>query len=449
VIFILADDAGWGDFSVHGQRRFETPSIDRLAGEGLSFTQHYAGSTVCAPSRSALLTGQHTGHTPIRGNQEVRPEGQAPLPAAAVTLAELLRERGYATGVFGKWGLGFPGSEGEPLRQGFGAFFGYNCQRLAHTYYPEYLWEDDRRLVLEGNAEGGTGQYSHDLIQERALAFIRSHREKPFFLYLPYAIPHADMAAPEDEILARFRGRWPEEPFAGVDFGEEAFRLGPYASQPAPKAAFAAMMTRLDRSVGEILAELDAQGLDRHTLVLFSSDNGAHLEGGHDPDFFDSNGPFRGYKRDLYEGGIRVPLLARWPGVVAAGRASDHVSAFWDLLPTVAELAGAEPPEGIDGISYAPTLRGSGEQPQHDYLYWEFHEQGGKQALRRGRWKAVRLGAVADPGAPLELYDLERDPGETEDVAARHPAVVRELAGLMSEAHAPSATFPALDAAGP
>ena len=226
VVFILADDAGWGDFSFNGQQRFETPSIDRLAREGLEFTHHYAGSTVCAPSRSALLTGQHTGHTPIRGNFEVQPEGQAPLPAQAVTLAELLQQRGYATGIFGKWGLGFPGSEGAPLRQGFDAFFGYNCQRLAHSFYPAYLWDGEERVSLEGNAEGGTAQYSHDLIQEQALQFIRERRDQPFFLYLPYTIPHADMAAPEDEILAGFRERWPEQPYDGVDFGDEAFRDG-------------------------------------------------------------------------------------------------------------------------------------------------------------------------------------------------------------------------------
>lgn len=445
IVFILADDAGWGDFSFNGQGRFETPSIDRLAREGLRFTQHYAGSTVCAPSRSALLTGLHTGHTPIRGNREVQPEGQAPLPASAVTLAELLQRRGYATGAFGKWGLGFPGSEGEPLRQGFDAFFGYNCQRLAHSYYPAHLWDGAARHPLPGNAEGGTAQYSHDLIQERALAFIRAQRERPFLLYLPYTIPHADMAAPDDAVLERFRGRWPEPAYAGVDFGGEGFRDGPYASQPTPRGAFAAMMTRLDRSVGEILAELEAQGMDGNTLVLFSSDNGPHHEGGHDPEFFDSNGPFRGFKRDLYEGGIRVPLLARWPGVVEAGRTSDHVSAFWDLLPTVAELAGAETPSGLDGLSFAPTLRGEASQEPHDHLYWEFHEQGGKQAVRRGRWKGIRLDAIETPGAALELYDLESDPGERHDVAAEHPAIAAELAALMAGSHTASELFPGLD----
>jgi len=449
VIFVLADDAGWGDFSFNGQQRFETPSIDRLAREGLRFSQHYAGSTVCAPSRSALLTGQHTGHTPIRGNFEVRPEGQAPLPAEAVTVPELLRERGYVSGVFGKWGLGFPGSEGEPLSQGFDAFFGYNCQRLAHSFYPAYLWDGTEKHPLPGNADGGTGQYSHDLIHARALEFIRSHSDRPFFLYLPYTIPHADMAAPDDEVLARFLGRWDEEPYEGVDFGEEGFRDGPYASQPAPRAAFAAMMTRLDRGVGEILDVLAEEGIDEHTLVLFSSDNGPHHEGGHDPEFFDSNGPFRGFKRDLYEGGIRVPLVARWPGTIEAGRQSDHVSAFWDLLPTLVELAGAEPPAGLDGLSFAPTLQGRSGQRAHDHLYWEFHEQGGKQAVRRGRFKAIRLDAVARPDGPLELYDLEADPGETNDVAAEHPELVQELAALMDAAHTPSERFDGLDGAGP
>jgi arylsulfatase A-like enzyme len=446
IIYILADDAGYGDFGVYGQTKFATPNIDRLAAEGIRFTQHYAGSTVCAPSRSVLMTGLHTGHTFIRGNQEVRPEGQWPLPDSVYTLAEMLQDAGYVTGAFGKWGLGFPGSEGDPMNQGLDRFFGYNCQRIAHTYYPDTLWDNDRQIPLPGNYEGGTGTYSHDLIMEEALIFIEQHRDMPFFLFIPSTIPHAELIAPEDSILVSFQEQFDEPaPYQGVDFGAPNFRNGPYVSQPTPRAAFAAMMTRLDMAVGDVLDKLSELDLDKKTIVFFTTDNGPGKEGGMDPDFFDSNGPLRGYKRDVYEGGIRVPLLVRWPGQVAAGTVTGHVSAFWDVLPTLAEIAGVTYPGSIDGISFLPELLGKDGQPEHDHLYWEFHERGGRQAVRKGNWKAVKLNAATDPEARIELFDLANDLGETNNVADAHPDVVEEMARLLEEAHEPSEVFPGLD----
>lgn len=448
IIYILADDAGYGDFGVYGQQKFKTPHIDRLAAEGIRFTQHYAGSTVCAPSRSSLMTGQHTGNTYIRGNKEVQPEGQEPLPDSIYTLAEMMKEAGYVTGAFGKWGLGFPGSEGDPLKQGFDTFFGYNCQRLAHNYYPAYLWDNDQKLELTGNAGDGTEVYSADLIHQRALEFIEQNKDRPFFLYLPYTIPHAELLVPEDSIFDSFKGVFPETPYEGVDYGEEGYRTGPYGSQETPHAAFAAMMTRLDRSVGDIMDKLEALGIDQNTVIMFSSDNGPHLEGGADPDFFDSNGPFKGYKRDLYEGGIRVPFIVRWPGQIAPGTVSDHISAFWDVMPTVAQVTGASAPPDVDGISFAPTLLGQNGQREHEFLYWEFHEQGGKQAVRMGDWKAVRRNLVRDPDAPVELYDLSTDPGETRDVATDHPEIVGTMLEIMKREHTTSELFPALNTSG-
>ncbi len=425
IIYILADDLGYGDLSIHGQRHFETPNLDRLASDGIRFTQHYAGSTVCAPSRDALLTGRHTGHTFIRGNKRVEPEGQYPIPAETVTVAELLADAGYRTGAVGKWGLGAPDTEGVPTRQGFDFFYGYNCQREAHSYYPDHLWRNEERVPLDGET------YAHDLITEEALGFIRRNQDAPFFLFVPYTIPHAGLDVPEDS-MAPFVERFAESPFEG---------RGSYVAQAQPKAAFAGMVTCLDRDVGRILALVDELGLDESTVVMFSSDNGPHLEGGADPDFFDSNGPFRGYKRDLYEGGVRVPLLVRWSGTIDAGRTSEHVSAFWDVLPTLAELAGAPVQDGMDGISFVSELTGA-PQDEHDYLYWEFHEQGGKQAVRMKNWKGVRIDLETDPEGPIELYDLDTDPGETTNVAAEHPELVTEIAAIMKSAHEPSEIFP-------
>jgi arylsulfatase A-like enzyme len=440
IIYILADDLGYGDLSCYGQTKFETPNIDQLAAKGMRFTQHYAGSTVCAPSRSALMTGLHTGHTPVRGNKEVRPEGQYPLPDSVRTLAEMFRAAGYATGAFGKWGLGYPGSEGDPNAQGFDTFFGYNCQRFAHTYYPRHLWSNQDSLVLEANAGTEKGAYAPALIQEQRLAFIEEHRDEPFFLFVPSIIPHAELVAPA-EYMDRFRGKFdPEMSFEGVDEGTN-YRTGGYASQPEGHAAFAAMIAVLDEQVGEITAKVEELGLAENTLIIFTSDNGPHQEAGADPDYFDSNGPLRGYKRDLYEGGIRVPMIARWPGRIAAGNETDHVSAFWDVYPTLAQLAGQPVAKNHDGVSFLPTLTGEGEQPQHDYLYWEFHEKGGRLAVRKGNWKAVQYDVLAQPNGPLELYDLASDMGEQSDVADQHPEIVTQMRATLDSARTPSPVF--------
>jgi arylsulfatase A-like enzyme len=426
-IFILLDDAGYGDFSCYGQQKFRTPHIDRLAAEGMRFTDHYAGATVCAPSRCSLMTGLHTGHTFIRGNREMKPEGQQAIPADTVTLPKLLKQAGYATGMFGKWGLGPPGSEGDPLNQGFDEFFGYNCQRHAHTYYPTYLWHNTEKVPLDGKT------YSHDVIVGKAFDFIRQHRQGPFFCYMPVTVPHAALHVPE-ESAAPFRRKFPE-------FED---KIGRYAGPPInnPPACFAGMMTRLDGQIGELLGLLRKLEIDDRTLVMLSSDNGAHREGGHMPDFFCSTGPLRGIKRDLYEGGIRVPMIARWPGKIDPGTTTDHISAFWDVLPTLCELAGAESPAGIDGISLAPTLLGApGKQKQHEFLYWEFPSQGGKQAVRMGAWKGVRLNLRNNPDASIELYNLETDLGETRNVAAEHPDVVARLQAVFRAAHVESALF--------
>lgn len=441
IIYILADDLGYGDLGCYGQERFSTPRIDQLAQGGIRFTRHYAGSTVCAPSRSVLLTGFHTGHTPVRGNREVEPEGQYPLPDQAFTLAEMLREQSYVTGAFGKWGLGFPGSEGDPVHQGFDQFFGYNCQRYAHRYYPAYLWENRQKYKLEGNDWVHTVTYAPDVIQSKTLEFIHAHRDQPFFAYIPMIIPHAELIIPGDSASLEFAGSFPEEPYRGgpgADYGPGLI-ISRYCSQDAPRATFAAMVRRLDRYVGEIIDTLEALGLEENTLVIFSSDNGPHREGGADPEFFNSNGNLRGIKRDLYEGGIRVPMIAYWPGTIRAGRITDHVSAFWDLFPTLADLTGYAL-DSTDGISFLPELLGR-EQPEHAMLYWEFHEQGGKQALLAGSWKAVRLQVGKDSTGPLELYRLDEDPQETMNLASDYPELVQQFSRMMQEARTPSPHF--------
>lgn len=440
IIFILADDLGYGDLPTYGQQKLKTPNIDRIAKNGMTFIQHYSGSTVCAPSRSSLLTGLHTGHTFIRGNKEVRPEGQHPIPDSVRTIAEVLKEAGYVTGAFGKWGLGFPGSEGAPEHQGFDEFFGYNCQRIAHHYYPYHLWRNDEKVVLSENEGTKTGTYAPSLIHEEALAFIDEHKDTNFFLYYPSLIPHAELIAPE-KVMAKFRGKFdPEKTYEGVDGGER-FRNGPYGSQPESHAAFAAMVALLDQQVGEILDKIEELGLSNNTLIIFTSDNGPHLEGGADPDFFDSNGPFKGYKRDLYEGGIRVPMLAQWKDKIEPGAISQHISAFWDFFPTACEVAQVDIPKALDGISYLPTLLGQG-QPQHEFLYWEFHEKGGRLAVRKGPWKAVVYNVLKDSTGAVELYNLDNDAGESRNVAALHPRIVAEMVEIMKSAHQPSDAFP-------
>ncbi|HOK95007.1 MAG TPA: arylsulfatase [Anaerohalosphaeraceae bacterium] len=437
IIYILADDLGYGDLSCYGQKRFSTPHIDRLADEGLLFTRHYAGSTVCAPSRCSLMTGLHTGHCQIRGNLSVEPEGQWPLAAGTKTAASVLKEAGYSTGAFGKWGLGGPDSSGDPNRQGFDEFFGFKCQTMAHKYYQRYLWRNNEKVYLPGNdPEKQTGQYCHDLIVDQAIEFIKTHHKRPFFAYLALTIPHAELAVPADS-LEKYKGLFPEDnpfiPNPNQDYGRQLH----------PRAAYAAMIDRMDRDVGRILTLLKELHIDDNTIVFFSSDNGPHKEGGGDPDFFDSNGPLRGYKRDLYEGGIRVPLLVRWPSVIKAGTRTDHISAFWDTLPTFAQLAGTQSFPDSDGISFLPVLLGNPDaQLRHPYLYWEFHERGGKQAVLIGNQKAVRLNAMNNPDAPLELYDLAEDPSEENNIAAAHPQLIEKMTFLIHQAHKPNKTFP-------
>ncbi len=432
VVYILLDDAGWGDLGCYGQQKLLTPNMDRLATEGMRFTQHYSGSTVCAPTRSCLMTGQHTGHTPIRGNGRAKdqPEGVPGIGAGTTTVASLLKQRGYATGAFGKWGIGGPGSDSDALALGFDHFTGFYSQSFAHDYYPRWLWRDGEKLALDRS------RYAHDVYMDDALQFVRDHKDGPFFCYLPVIIPHAAMQAPED-YHRRFRERYPQ-------FDDKVGKYGGDDRQTKvqnPIAGFAAMMTKLDDDVGRLLAMLDELGIAEDTLVLLSSDNGPHHEGGHDPRFWDSNGPFQGHKRSLYDGGIRVPMLARWPGAVEAGATSALISAHWDLLPTLCDLAGVDVPGGVDGISMKPTLLGADGQRLHDYLYWEFYEGGGKRALRFGRWKAVIQYKRGQPAPPIELYDVDADLAEARDVASEHPALVRKAARWFQEAHTPSARW--------
>lgn len=438
IIYILADDLGYGDLSLFGQEKFTTPNIDKLASKGMVFTQHYSGSTVCAPSRSSLMTGLHTGHTPVRGNYEIMPEGQYPFPSDVPTIPKLLKKQGYVSGAFGKWGLGYPGSEGDPTNH-FDVFYGFNCQRLGHHYYPYHLWDNETKVMLDGNAGQKKGQYAPELIHEQTLKFIEDNKDQPFFCYVPTIIPHAELIAPE-EYMDKFRGKMGKEtPWQGTDSGPE-YRLGKYESQAEPRAAFAAMVALLDDQVGEIVAKVEELGIAENTIIMFTSDNGPHQEAGADPDFFNSNADFRGYKRDLYEGGIRVPMIAYWPGTIAKGSRSDHVSAFWDVLPTVLDLASAKPMKGIDGNSFVPELLGK-EQPEHDYLYWEFHERGGRVAIRKGNWKAIRYNLLKDPNAPIQLFDLTSDPSEQVDVSAFYPAVVKEMESIFKSARTHSDIF--------
>lgn len=444
IVYILADDLGYGDLSCYGQTRFQTPNLDKMASGGMLFTQHYSGTSVCAPSRCSLMTGKHTGHTAIRGNKEWKPEGQWPMSGNELTVAEILKQAGYVTGAFGKWGLGYPGSEGDPNNQGFDEFYGYSCQRLAHNYYPGHLWDNQQKVVLDGNSDDKFEVYAPHLIHQRALQFIEKNKDKPFFLFYPNTIPHAELLLPEEN-FAQFRGKFlPEKEFKGAEPGDENFREGPYGTQTESHAAFAGMVTLLDQQVGEVLAKLKELGLEKNTLVIFSSDNGPHLEGGADPDYFDSNGPLKGYKRDLYEGGMREPMIAFWEGKIVPGSKTDHISAFWDFMSTAAELAGVSVPENTDGVSFLPTLLGKEGQQQHDYLYWEFHEKGGRQALRKDDWKLVKYEVFNPEKTTAELYNLATDPGEENNVAAENPEIANQLMELINSARTDSEVFPFL-----
>jgi len=434
LVFLMADDMGSGDVGCYGQAKIRTPHIDRLAREGVRFTDFYAGAPVCAPSRGTLMTGLHMGHAYIRDNRELPVEGQTPLPEGTVTLPALLKKQGYTTGMFGKWGLGYTGSSGEPNRVGWDSFYGYICQRQAHSYYPAHLWRNREKVLLEGNPGGVAPgkQYSHDLIVEEALQFVRSNRERPFFLYVPFTTPHLGLQVPEDS-LAEYRGKFPEKPYPGARS---------YAPQEHPRAAYVAMITRMDRDIGRLLDLLKQTGLDENTLVVFTSDNGPTWDVGKpDGPFFHSAGPFRAGKGSVYEGGLRVPFVARWPGHIPAGTVQRHAAYFPDVLPTFVEIAGGPAPERTDGLSFLPALLGKREQPEHSHLYWEFPAAGGQQAVRIGRYKGVRQG-IRSGKSRIELYDLDTDVGEKNDVAAQHPEVVERVERLMREDRTPSQLFP-------
>ncbi|MBN2310055.1 MAG: arylsulfatase [Candidatus Hydrogenedentes bacterium] len=432
IVFIMADDLGWQELGCYGQKRIRTPNIDRMAAEGMRFTQYYAGSAVCAPSRCNLLTGKHGGHAFIRDNFGIKspdPEvfgGQMPIPAGECTVAECLKAAGYATGCFGKWGLGAPGSTGDPLAHGFDRFYGYNCQSHAHNLYPRYLVSDSQREELPGNTRGLTGaRYAPQCIADEMLQFVRDHRHEPFFLYYPTVIPHLALQVPE-ESLAEYKGLWDETPYNGKS----------YLPHPTPKACYAAMISFLDRQVGRLFALLEELGLDDNTIVFFTSDNGTtHLKDQVDYEFFESVGPLRGLKGSLHEGGIREPLVVRWPGRIAPGTTSGLLAAHYDMPATLAQLAGVRFAPGCDALSIVPTLLGRpGRQAIHDYLFWDFAGYGGQVAVRMGKWKGIKTGLTKNPDAPLELYDLDADIGETRNLASDYPAVVQQIERIMLDA---------------
>ena len=478
IIFLLADDLGYGDIGAFGQKKIRTPNLDQLARDGMKFTQHYAGHNVCAPSRCALMTGKHPGHGYIRNNRGgmgvgSSTEGQEPVPAGELKLPLTLKKLGYATGGFGKWGLGGVGSTGDPNDQGMDVFFGYNDQAVAHNFYPTSLWRNREPVPLRNAAFSAhqklpagadpknpasytsfTGtDYAPDLINEAARKFLRENKDRPFFLYYPTTVPHLALQVPEDS-LAEYKDAFPEEPYTG-DRG--------YLPHRTPRAAYAAMVTRLDREIGKLLALVDEFGLREKTIVVFTSDNGPLYDrlGGTDAEFFNSAGGLRGFKGGYYEGGFRVPCLVRWTGKIAPGTASARVTGFEDWMPTLLELAGAKDaaPAGIDGISFAPTLLGRA-QPERPFLYRESQAYGGQQCVRVGDWKAFRTNLNPPAGAgkkkptpvgstAIELYDLKNDPAETTNVAAQHPEIVAKLAAIMQEQHVPSTLWPirALDGA--
>jgi len=466
IIFILADDLGYADLGCYGQTKIRTPNIDRMAAEGMRFTQHYTGNAVCAPSRCVLMTGLHPGHAHVRNNRELKPEGQVPLLPGTVTLPRLLQAGGYATGGFGKWGLGIEGSGGEPLRQGFGRWFGYLDQGEAHNFYPTQLWDDERKFPLSNpefsaHDEFKPGEnpddpasyarfrgshYSADVIAEHARAFIRENKDRPFFCYFPTTVPHLALQVPDDS-LKEYVGQWDDPPYKGGSG---------YLPHFTPRAAYAAMITRMNREVGRLMDLMRELGLDEQTIFIFSSDNGP-LNGEHeglagtDCAFFRSNGGLRNGKGTLYEGGIRVPGIVRWPGKIKPGVVSERVTGFEDWLPTLLELAGLKDktPAKTDGISFAPTLLGAPPQPARDFLYREFPGYGGQQCIRVGDWKLVRRNlaptkkTIAQGLKPtLELFDLATDRSEEHDVSATHADIVSKLSQLMKAQHTPSKEFP-------
>lgn len=421
VIFFLTDDLGIGDVGCYGQRTIPTPNIDSMARSGMQFMQHYSGSTVSGPSRCVLMTGMHTGHSATRGNFSRRdPNGivyDYPISDSVLTVAEIFKQAGYTTAITGKWGLGAVNDQGSPNRQGFDYFFGYETHIDAHKAYPTHLWENEKRIELNKQ------HYADELIITKAEEFISKNSDKPFFLYFATALPHAELLVPEDE-LTPFDGQFTETPYKGEW----------YCSQPKPRATFAAMVARIDNNVGRMVKLLKEKGIYDNTIIIFSSDNGTHLEGGHDPYYFSSNSLYRGTKRDLYEGGIRTPFIVQWPAKIKAGSVSYHVSAFWDFMPTMCEVTGVPRPDNMDGISYLPTLTGKGEQPEHQYLYWEFHEYGGKQAVLKDGWKLIKLNVGKTEKSYYELYNLDSDPKELRNVASQFQWKVLELRTIMESA---------------
>lgn len=435
VVFIMADDLGYAELGCYGQQKIRTPNLDHLAAEGMRFTQHYTSAPVCAPARCSLMTGKHGGHALVRNNFKAHPaeypfddsfSGQYPLPEGTVTIASLLKEAGYATGAFGKWGLGCVGSSGDPLKRGFDRFFGYNCQSHAHNLFPRYLVDDDGQRLLEGNTRGVTGAtYGPQEIADEMLSFVRRNKDRPFFLYYPTVVPHLALQVPDEE-LEQYRGRWSDTPYTGKS----------YLPHPTPRACYAAMISFMDRQVGRLLDLLEELDLDRDTIVFFTSDNGTtHLGQQVDYEFFNSVGPLRGLKGSVYEGGIREPLIVRWKGHIEPGQVSDHISAHYDALATIADVTGLEVPADTDGLSYLPTLLGNADaQKKHEYLFWDFAGYGGQLAVRAGRYKGVKQNLVKNPDAPLELYDLEADIGETRNVADEHPGVAAKINEIMLDA---------------
>ncbi|UMB61714.1 arylsulfatase [Lutibacter sp. A80] len=447
IIYILADDMGIGDIGVYGQTKIQTPNIDQMAFNGMKFTQHYSGAAVCAPSRSTLMTGQHTGHTPIRGNKEASngQEGQVPLPKDALTLAEILKDKGYTTGMFGKWGLGF--GEGDPNNQGFDEFYGYNCQKLAHRYYPPYLNHNQKRDSLKGNDGINTVVYSQDKIQEYTLKFLDENKNKSFFAYVPLALPHTELISPKDSIFAMYDGKFEEIPY--TEDNKYTSDYGPnmvwyeYSSVEKPRATYATMVSRIDAYVGQIINKVHELGIADNTIIMFASDNGPTQEGGANPDFFNSTSGFRGYKRDLYEGGIRAPFIVVWPNKIKEGSVTNHVSAFWDIVPTITEIVDAEVPENIDGISLVPTLLNKNSQKEHDYLYWEFNIRQGRKAVRMGPWKGVWYNINnKNKQGELELYNLLSDEAETTNVSAKYPEITAKIKQIMIKESEASKLFP-------
>ncbi len=441
IVFIFADDLGYGELGCYGQQKIETPNIDKLAANGAKFTQFYAGTAVCAPSRCSFLTGKHTGNAVIRGNKPFEPEGQTPLPDSVLTIGNMLQQNGYTTAAFGKWGLGFNQNSGDPNKKGFAIFYGYNCQSLAHDYYPTYLWSNYTKVELTANKQYDS-IYAASLIQQQAIKYIKQAGTKPFFLYLPYTLPHGDVIGPDDAFYKYYVKKFNEAPLTGA-----ALKTRPHnmMAEPYPHAQFAAMIARLDIYVGEIITTLKEKGLLENTLILFSSDNGPHKENGGDPAFFNSNGIYKGIKRDLYEGGIRVPFIAYWANKIKPCIVNEP-AALWDLYPTFLQLANIKKAPAIDGISILPLLLQKGKQVKHKYFYWEFHENDGRQAIRWGKWKGIRLNVSKNENAPIELYNIEIDPTEENNIADKNPALVKKIAALIKHAHTPNKDWPLLPA---